>query len=80
MRLQPLAAVCGFSRWPLYRDQKMSFSANCLAAEGGLSGGHVEEHVEGHDFSRAVRALIRIGFSRCGSALDEPSLSGRQFV
>ncbi len=42
--------------------------------------GHVEEHVEGHDFSRAVRVLIRTGFSRCGSALDEPSLSGMQFV
>ena len=27
--------------------------------------------VEGHDFSRAVRVLIRIGFSRCGSALNE---------
>ena len=24
--------------------------------------------VEGHDFSRAVRVLIRTGFSRCGSA------------
>jgi hypothetical protein len=47
-----------FSRWPLYRDQKMSFSANCLAAEGSFLA-------EKRLFPQAVKACPDTNLLNC---------------